>query len=436
MRRVLFIAYHYPPTRGGERSQRFVRYLPAFGYAPVVLTTSAFGGRGVASAAGDVIRVPEIMGGFRWLFNRRQRRAAEAIRSQVRTTGAWAGVLSRFLQRWVFMPDAQAGWLPWAFPAGVRVLRGGAEILYSSYPPGSAHVLGMLLKGATGRPWIADFRDAWTFDPLDERLNIGGMRLNLERALEGMVLRRADRVIVTTEVVRRDFAERYPEQRGKLVVIPNGFDGDEIERASTVPRLPEDRLWVVHTGSFGYSHPNRSPFSLFGALRRLLEERPEVARRLRLMLIGSLTEGEQKGATDLAAKGMVEIVGPVSRDTALGYQKAADVLLLVDHPREGPASNVPRKFYEYLAMRKPILALVSEGATRDLLRELRAGIAVHPEDGTGIMEAFTLLVKRSEEGMLRSEVRDGMLARFEARTLAGALVVCLDGARRAVALHG
>lgn len=300
-------------------------------------------------------------------------------------------------------------------------------MIYSSYPPGSAHLLGMLLKAATGRPWIADFRDAWTFDPLDKWLKVGGIRLNLERRLEGMVLRRADRVIITTEVVRQDFVKRYPERRKKIVWIPNGFDGDEIKRVPPVSRPPGDRLlWVVHTGSFGYSHPHRSPFPVFKALRGLMEERPEVARRLRLMLIGSLMEEEQREAADLVARGIVKIIGPVPRDTALGYQKAADILLLVDHPREGLASNVPRKFYEYLAIRKPILALVSEGATWDLMRELRAGMDVHPEDIEGIREAFTTLVKQFEEGTLRSEVKESTLTRFEARSLAGALAARLD----------
>jgi glycosyltransferase involved in cell wall biosynthesis len=247
------------------------------------------------------------------------------------------------------------------------------------------------------------------------------MRLDLERKLEGMVLRRADRVIGTTEVVRGDFLKRYPYLRGKVGVIPNGFDRDDMERTSPVPRRSGDGLWVVHTGSFGYSHPHRSPSSLFRALRRWTENMPELTRYLRLMLVGALTEQEQNEAADLVARGVVEMVGPVHRDRALSYQSAADVLLLVDHPREGPASNVPRKFYEYLAMRKPILALVSEGATRDQMRELKAGIAVHPRDEAAIMDAFTTLVKRWRDGMLRSDVREETLARFEAPSLAAVL---------------
>jgi glycosyltransferase involved in cell wall biosynthesis len=124
-----------------------------------------------------------------------------------------------------------------------------------------------------------------------------------------------------------------------------------------------------------------------------------------LVLAGALTEAERGLGMDLIERGVVRLAGQVSRGEALAYQRSADLLVLVDHSRTVRASNVPSKFYEYAATGRPVLALVPDGATRDLLLALGAGRAVDPESPEairGAIEAFAEEKRRT--GALRSGV--------------------------------
>ncbi len=405
MKPVLFIAYHYPPIQAGaERAVRFAGRLPSFGYEPVALTTSAFGGDE------GVVRAWEPLGLYRALFNRAGRGMPHA-----RTGGALAQGVGGWVRRGL-IPDAQVGWMPHAIWRGLRsVRRRGGRLLFSTSPPASSHLVALALKRMTGLPWAADFRDCWTYDPLDGALARDGLRLQAERALEARVVGEADRIIAVTEVARQDFWERYPEAARKVVLIPNGFTplpaplpeggGGEGGRGGGEARW-NGRLRMVHTGTFSRSHAGRSPEALFEALRGM-PDAPE------LVLVGALTEAEGEMARDLIERGVVRVVGPVSREEALAYQRSADLLVLVDHPRAVRASNVPSKFYEYAATGRPVLALVPDGATRDLILLLKAGRAVAPdapEETRRAIESFAAEKRRA--GGLRSGVTAAALAPF------------------------
>ena len=221
-RSALFIAYHYPPARsaGAARTTAFLRYLPACGYRCQVLTTSAFGGED------DVLRAWEPLSLYRWLFNR-QVRSGEG-HSAVRTR---RGLLSR-IGRALFIPDLQVSWLPAAFSRGLRYLRSNdCDVIYTSFPPASAHLLGYLLQRVTGLPWVADFRDAWIFDPLDVYLEEDSLRKRIEERIEGRVVASASAVVVASQEVADYLCTRYAAHADRVRVISNGFDGEWPDRS-------------------------------------------------------------------------------------------------------------------------------------------------------------------------------------------------------------
>jgi glycosyltransferase involved in cell wall biosynthesis len=416
---VLFIAYHYPPIQAGaERAVRFAGGLPSFGYEPVALTTSAFGG------GEGAVRAWEPLGLYRALFNRAGREAPHA-----RTGGALAQGVGGRVRGWL-VPDAQVGWMPHAIWRGLRsVRRRGGRLLFSTSPPASSHLVALALKRMTGLPWVADFRDCWTYDPLDEALARDGLRLQAERALEARVVGEADRVIAVTEVARQDFLVRYPEAARKVALIPNGFVplpaplpnggvGEGERRGGEARR--NGRLRLVYTGTFSRSHPGRSPEALFEALRGM-PDAPE------LVLVGALTEAEREMARDLIERGVVRVVGPVSREEALAYQRSADLLVLVDHPRTVRASNVPSKLYEYAATGRPVLALVPDGAARDLILQLEAGRAVAPDAPEEVRRAVaSFAAEKRRAGELRSGVTAAALAPFHWERLTERLAGIFD----------
>lgn len=443
-RSVLFVAYHFPPMRsaGVERSAKFVRYLPEFGFAPLVLSTRAFGG----NADDGVVRCWEPVGLYRRLLNPAARADPESA-SRTRTAGGQAGWLRAF-RRVLFVPDGQITWLPGAAWSALRALRRQpTDLIYTSSPPWSAHLLGRFLKEQTGLPWVADFRDAWLYDPLDPALLTMPYRRELERRLEASVLAEADAVIAATQITADDLRCRYPEQAHKIHIVTNGFDPgdgtplpeglvidagtrvgpeagdhDEALAPSAEPRA-DGPLRLVHTGSFAYSHPQRTPLPLLTALRRLIELEPIWAERIQLTLVGELSPEEQSAAT-----GVARVVGAVDRATSLGYQQRADVLLVVDHLRPWPASNVPGKLFEYLATGKPVLALCGPGEVARTVTELDAGVCVAPDDVDAIDSALRDLWLRHEEGTLPRVTAS--LRPYHRRELTRQLAACFDAVLR------
>jgi len=285
----------------------------------------------------------------------------------------------------------------------------------------------MGLKRLTGLPWVADFRDTWTYDPLDEALQTSAARLRLERALEAMVLRQADRVVAVTDVARNDFMSRFPREARKIRLIPNGFDAASQAPGEARSEREDQRLCVVHTGSFEYSHYLRSPGALLLALKAMQKDHPGLRHRLCVHLIGALSPNEESECAPLVRAGLIECVGPLSAQGAQEWQARADVLLLVDHPRAVLASNVPGKCYEYLCAGKPILALVPEGAARSLILGLGAGLCAPPDDPQkvrGMLEEILSAKRGGQLGKWRASPEQ--LMRYDRRHLSGEMAQCFD----------
>jgi glycosyltransferase involved in cell wall biosynthesis len=399
-----------------------LHHLPEFGYSAKVLTTSAFGGE----SSDRVLRAWEPLGLYRRLFNKEVRSGETA--SYVRTD---AGLLRSPLQwayRYLLVPDLQLTWLPAALLKALRaVRRDPPDVLYSTYPPASAHLLALLLKGLTGMPWVADFRDAWVYDPLDPVLEEVPYRRALEKFLEEAVVVGADRVLAATEISAAYLRQTYPQAADTIEVIPNGFEPDDFPGDGRGPRRSgQDPLRIVHTGSFSRSHPKRTPQPLFVALEALLDEDPSWASRLCLVLVGHLTSAEQAAARRLERAGVVEIRGPLERGEALACQRQADVLLLVDHARNGLASNVPGKFYEYLAVRRPILALCGAGMVERLVGELGAGFHAAVDDPQAIGRKLKQIYGLFQRNQLEVRVDEVILRRFHRRELTRKLALCFD----------
>ena len=415
---VLFIAYHYPPiAAGAERAKGFVRHLPRFGYRPYVLTTSTYGN----DAGTDVYRAGELLGLYRSLFNSGQRTLDSVARPFVRTRAKGIGRFVAYLKQHLLIPDGQIGWLPHALHVALQMIRRHRiKLIFSTAPPYSAHVLGMALQEICGLPWVADFRDTWTFDPLDVRALEGRFRRGIETCLEARVARKARRVIGVSDVACSDFKCRFPDREDRVWCIPNGFEPDDLGTAQGDPRPADAMLRLVYTGSFSRSHALRTPDCFF----RALDQKGQVGR-ICVVLVGALDDRECALAAPLIEKGVLQVTGALPRCEALAWQRRADVLLLVDHPRQGLASNVPGKCYEYLASGKPIFALVPQGATRDLIESLNAGFCAPPDDVEAIGKGLMRLMDAHETSRLSAwRVPPEKLRCFHREEIAKTLARC------------
>ena len=399
MSRVLVLSYFFPPLGGAgvQRTLKHVKYLPAAGWEPTVVTT-----RSSWYPAKDPSLARDIPPGTPVL------RAADPGALRLATMAASRlGPLAQ-VTGW---PDESAAWIPGAVRAAVRAARRERfDALYSTCSPLSAHLAAMAVRRATGLPWVADFRDEWAENPYAERI---APVAALTRRAEAAVRERADTIVVAAE--HYVVGGRGPDDP-KRVTITNGADPDDMPDLAPTPR--NDRLRLVFTGTV-YEDIDCAP--VLAALRRLSADGRIDPAKVEFRLVGNVWVRELEDA------GPVEVVrtGYVDHARALEEMAGADVLVV----HVSPASrHTPAKTFEYLATGRPVLCVTHpESLSHRLVDELGAGWAVDPRDGAGVEHAIEDAYRRWSAGDLatRPEVREQALRRHGrdvlARQLAGVL---------------
>ncbi|HKQ25262.1 MAG TPA: glycosyltransferase [Burkholderiales bacterium] len=355
MKRLLMIAYHFPPIAGSSGIQRtisFARHLPRFGWEPLVLTVHPRAYPRVSDdQLGDLPSSVVVERAF----------ALDSARH--------LAILGRY-PAFAARPDRWITWWLGAVPEGLAMIRKyRPDTLWSTYPIATAHKIGYTLHRLSGLPWIADFRDPMAQDgyPADPKT------WRSYRAIEERALRSASFSVFATAGAARTYRERYPDvPDAHLAVIENGYDDEsfaQVEGSNAGPLLP-GTFTLVHSGIVYPSE--RDPTQLFQALRSMLDAGRLKPGELRLRLRAPAHEALLAKLIDkFRLAEVVELCPPIPYHRALQEMMRADGLLVLQ------ASNcndqIPAKVYEYLRCRRPIMALTDPaGDTASLLR--KAGI--------------------------------------------------------------
>ncbi len=408
-RRVLMIAFHFPPVHGSsgvQRTLKFARYLSEYGWQPVVLT--------VHPQAYEMTHpglLPEIDG-----MDVRRVFALDA-RRHMSLGGRYPGFLAR--------PDRWATWMFGAVPAGLSMIRRWRPpVIWSTFPIATAHRIAHILHRLSGIPWIADFRDSMTEDhyPIDPTVR------RIYRRIETSAVMQSRFAVFTTPGARAMYAGRYPAiPDDRWQVIENGYDEEDFiaPTGDGQVKSPARTLVLVHSGILYPSE--RDPTAFFEALRVLRDagELPAMSVQVRFRATGH----DQHYARQLTALGLADIVRlepPIGYRAALAEMAQADGLLLFQ------ASNcnhqIPAKLYEYLRTRRPIIALTDPaGDTAMVLR--RAGITtIAPLDDAG---AIAAILREMMPGLRAGTVTladDTEIARYSRRARTAELARLLDRA--------
>lgn len=411
MRKVLMVAWYFPPWGGAgvQRTQKHVKYLPQFGWQPVVLTGPL--PRGNRAAPSDPTLMDEIAD------------TTEVYRTVALLPPAvlpWR--VRHALVRWLLVSDEQAGWYPFALAAASDLIRrGDIAALYTTSTPYTAHLVGLRLKERFGLPWVADFRDPWADNPAI-RPPTPWHRRRIRR-WEQQVIAAADRVTVVSEPMAWDLRRAYPQvDPQRFLPLPNGFDPDDFDGVEPAGRRP-GRMGIVYSGSF-YGQRSAQPF--LQALRNVLErgELPRAAVHVRL--VGNVGQATLAQVAALGLEDVVEATGYLPHRRSIAYLLGADVLLLVVAAGPGSAGVLTGKIFEYLAARRPILALAPPGAAADLVRESRSGVVVDPDDGPAIERRLVEWYGLWQRGELTCAGDAAVVQRFNRRRLTQALAEALD----------
>jgi len=427
-RKVLMICYYYPPLRTGgtERSLKFARYLPDYGYEPFVLTARSHGTT-IGDERNRIYRTNELWHIYRSTLGLlgRAKRPREVPDKPLASSKNGVRAIKRWLLLHALIPDPQIGWLPFAIRTGGQMVRGaGIDVIFSTSPPETAHLIAYYLQRSTGKPWVADFRDSWVFDPLKRDALALRYRRGLETFMERKVVAGADAVVCATKPVAQDFEDRCGLDAHNITVIPNGYDALDYGALSDVQELCPGVFSIVHTGSFAKSSGGRTLGTFLRALRCFVSEWGLAPTQLRLLLVGDLTDEEKALTQHFGLDEWVEHTGQVTRVESLQYQLGAQVLLLMPDPLI--TGQIPGKLYEYLAARKPILALARGNASADIISRFGAGIVVGSDDVEDIRRAISTLFTRWKSGQLKVDIDTAKLQQFDRRELTRQLAEVFD----------
>ncbi len=372
MRTVLLVTYSYPPVErsGARRPAALAKYLPQFGWKPLVLTPRVEGG--VARTDEDVIETgyQDVLADWKARLHLDGRRGVHeqfglSLSKQPGVDKPHTLAIT-VLKNILTYPDLTKGWVPHALSAVKEIRRRQlpVEAVISTFPQASSHLIGKEAKKIFGCPWIADFRDLWTQDittvrPRDLQF--------LQVPLEKRTLKTADLLIAVSEPWSDRLRGRYRSH--EVITIPNGFDPDDF-----APRPELTRKFTITYAGVLYQG-QRDPTVLFEALSELIRQKTISAEDVRVRFYAPPEAWLKPLIQHYGLEQVVELNGMIRRNEVLQREMETQILLLLSWTNPKDNGLHTGKLFEYLGARRPILAIGgNRGAMTQVIEETQAGV--------------------------------------------------------------
>lgn len=393
--KVLVVAYYFPPMglSGVQRVAKFCKYLHQFGWQPVVLSVEpkgyyAFDDSLMAEMeeAGVEIHRAESRDINR-LFRKEQ--SVQMPSEEVRKRWAWFSHL--FL-----LPDSKIGWKKNAVELGKKILaQGDFELIFSSAPPFTAHLIGAELSQISGLPFVADFREAW----LDNSRVVYPTNYHKKRhlKLEKEVVESATRVVTINREIKKGLVQRHLGADGfnTVQIIPHGFDPEDF----TEPVTPSNDgvMRFLYSGVF---YDAQKPDTFLSALAHFLERRPDAKPKIQAQFVGLLSNSALDLVNKLNLASVVRYEGYLPHNEVVQKLQLADILWMTIGHQAHEDKLSTSKLYEYFGTRKPILGLVPEGDEAAALRGYGAAWVIDPDDVKAVSDAIEYYFDLWQKGKL------------------------------------
>ncbi len=411
-RRVLVVAYYFPPMglSGVQRTLKFVKYLPEFGWKATVLTVAPTGYfamdrtllKEAEEADIEIVRTSSLDPNRLFRSKGVVRMPSEGVRK-----------ILQFIGDSLFVPDTKIGWRRKAvrFASGL-IRKRPFDAIFATAPPQTDLLIGYALKKKFDIPLVVEYRDAWLDYPF--KYYPTPFHRVLHARLEKKILKASHRIIVTHRRVKEDLLKRYaPLSHHDVVIISQGFDPSDFTVAATERAPSANKLRITHTGTF---YGGRDPSVILHALKTLQEQVPTMQGKIELRFVGTMRKSDQVLVKKLGLQKDVVFTGYLDHPDCVREVKEADVLwFVIDNDYQTPG-----KLYEYFGSRKPIIASVDDGYTKQLLNESGAAFCVPPRDRQAHINVLKELVKLHREDRL-PEIPASFAERFDRVTLAGKL---------------
>lgn len=434
-KKVLFIAYLFPPVGGGgvQRSAKFVKYLSKFGWQPLVITVKEpYDFYKDETLMNDVGKDAKVYRTFsvepmKWVRKLLKRKTKEKLKDDKKSNQRLKKSLKPTflvkLKTYLLIPDNEILWLPFAAWRGWRVVRKEKpDIIYSTASPFTDHLIALIIKKISKLPWVADFRDLWVDRPNFPK---NKFRLFMDRKLEKIVIKNADHIVTATSLMAERFKELYPGKR--YTSITNGYDEDDFKDMENT-YLPHKEFRITYTGIM---NKEQNPSKILNAIAGLLDEREELREKIKLKFIGQLDNpGDFENFNlfkELGLDKFSELVPYKPHKQVIKEMMNATVLLLLvgDYPlNEGIFTG---KIFEYLRAGRPILAVVPpNGIAAEVIRETNSGIVASTSSEQEIAEAISKLFNLFLEGNLEKTFNSKGIEKFSRENLTMELAGVFD----------
>ncbi len=410
------VAHQFPPVGGSgvQRSAKFAKYLPLFGWEPVVITRDA-----KKMTLRDESLLKDLP------------KDIEIIRTSARdlTVLPWAfSKAGKFIAWKILIPDGEVLWMKNAVKFCLeRIEKGDIDALYTTSYPYSDHLLGLeVKKHFPNLFWLADFRDEWTNNPylIDKPHRVS--RMKKEREMEKEVLEKADILVTNTPVMKDNFVRLNPgiDLEKRMHVIPNGFDTEDFERLES-GRIKNTQFTITYTGAL---YGRRKPDWFLEAVGNLVKSERVDKNKICIRFIGSFKHDVLKNLVDKnGLTGAVDLIGYMEHGECLKNMMKSDVMLLIEGGGPGSEAFYTGKIFEYIQTNNPILAVIPEkGAAAMLIRETRTGVVCDWADVKAIENGFLDMYNSWDRGECILAPDRKEIAKYDRKALTNSLAELLN----------
>lgn len=434
MKRVLIISYYWPPTGGSgvQRWVKFAKYLPSEGWQPVIYTPEnpeqlAIDESLAAEIPAEVevikTRIVEPYEIYKKLL-RKSGHSKEAV--EVNPVNAQNKSFLQKVAMWVrgnlFRPDPRCMWIG----PSVRFLKKylkehPVDLIVSTGPPQSMHLIGRRLALETGLPWIADFRDPWTKIFYFKHLSMTHGTERWHKKMEKKVLDDTSVVVAVSPLVQQEFQAMTST---RVELITNGFDECDFaaEPCHEAEGGSDNEFCVTHTGLFA---ADGNPTVLWEVLAEKCASDNAFRKALKIKLIGKTDDSILTALNEAGLSECVKNIGYLPHSEAVEQQRNASLLILPLRKEPEYKAVLPGKLFEYLASRRPVLGIgQKDGAMAMILNETKTGVVLDWEDREAIACHIDSCWEKHLAGKLVTDGAD--ISQFTRRSLTRRMAQLFD----------
>lgn len=393
MKKVLIITYYWPPAGGAgvQRVLKFVKYLPQFGWEPVVLTVE-----NPDSPVEDFSLMDDIpieckvyktksLEPFNLYKKMTGKKSDDKIPGDILLNDndkSLKNIIAKWVRLNLFIPDAKIGWKSYAVKKGLEIIeQENIELIFSTSPPQTTALIGKRLAAKSGVKWIADFRDPWLEIVYYQNVERSFLTKKVDALLEKKTIKDADALVTISKDIVKLFQAKADKQRVEL--IPNGFDESDFEK---IDGKKNKCLTVAYTGAMS---KDRVPYPLINAINRLVFE--DDIKNIKLDFAGRFCKEFHDEISNNNLSEFISIKNFIPHKESTKMLQSSDLLLLVIDNVANNKGILTGKLFEYMGCRKQIIAIgPTDGDAAHIIEETNCGTVIDYDDSD---RAYEILKK-------------------------------------------